>query len=249
MRNEDLDKQRSRQDFSRAMFGDLQWLGIRWQEGPDVGGPYGPYSQSERRAHYRAAWRRLVDGGFAYPCKCSRKELALAASAPPENGDDEPLYPGTCRAMLDKTDWRKTDKPAGVNWRFRVRDGEAVEFDDGNFGRQHFIAGDDFGDFLIWRRDEVPSYQLACVVDDAAMQITDVVRGADLLKSTARQILLYRALGLDTPAWYHCSLLTDAYGERLAKRHDALSIRRMREDGKSPTDVIAMAGVPAWFGP
>jgi glutamyl/glutaminyl-tRNA synthetase len=237
LRNEDLDGQRSRAEFYQAMLDDLRWLGMEWQEGPDVGGPYAPYSQSERREHYLAAWRRLVDGGFVYPCKCSRKELAMAASAPHENGDEEPVYPGTCRAATVE---KGLETPCGVNWRFRVRDGEVVEFCDGHFGAQQFVAGRDFGDFLVWRRDDVPAYQLACVVDDAAMRITEVVRGADLLKSTARQILLYRALGLETPAWHHCPLVTDANGERLAKRHDALSIRTLREQGKSPGDAVRM---------
>jgi glutamyl-tRNA synthetase len=115
--------------------------------------------------------------------------------------------------------------------------GEDVEFKDGYFGVQKFVAGQDFGDFLVWRRDNVPSYQLACVADDADMRMTEVVRGADLLLSTARQILLYRALGLEPPEWYHCPLVTDARGERLAKRHDALSLRAMRDQGQQPEDV------------
>lgn len=247
LRNEDLDEQRSRPEFYRAMIEDLSWLGIRWQEGPDIGGPYGPYSQSERHGHYLGAWRRLVKGGFVYPCKCSRRELAMAASAPHDDGDNESMYPGTCRpgtlGPISVSQGAKEDResPAGVNWRFRVPDGEAVEFHDGHFGPQRFVAGSDFGDFLVWRRDDVPSYQLACVADDAAMCITEVVRGADLLKSTARQILLYRALGLETPKWYHCLLVTDASGDRLAKRHDALSIRALREQGKSAGQVMAMA--------
>ena len=118
-------------------------------------------------------------------------------------------------------------------------DGEAVEFDDGNLGRQRLIAGKDFGDFLVWRRDGVPSYQLACVADDAQMRITEVVRGADLLKSTARQILLNRALGFTNPAWFHCGLVTDREGRRLAKRHDALSIRTLRERGLTPAEVLS----------
>jgi glutamyl-tRNA synthetase len=126
-----------------------------------------------------------------------------------------------------------------MNWRFRVPDGEVVRFHDQRFGPHQFIAGRDFGDFLVWRRDNLPSYQLACVADDAAMCITEVVRGADLLKSTARQILLYRALGLREPAWYHCPLIADEKGERLAKRHDALSIRALREQGKGPADLIS----------
>ena len=113
--------------------------------------------------------------------------------------------------------------PGGRNWRFRVPDGETIEFTDLNLGPQRFVAGIDFGDFLVWRRDGVPSYQLACVADDASMEITEVVRGADLLKSTARQILLNRALGFLNPAWYHCRLVLDQTGRRLAKRYDALS--------------------------
>ena len=133
-------------------------------------------------------------GGFLYPCVCSRKDLAQSASAP-NDADDEPVYPGTCRERKDVAGFME---PAGVNWRFRVPDGEAIEFADLNLGRQRYVAGNnfDFGDFLVWRRDDVPAYQLAAVVDDAAMQITEVVRGADLLKSTARQLLLMRALGL-----------------------------------------------------
>lgn len=241
LRNEDLDTQRSRPTFYAAMLEDLAWLGIRWQEGPDMGGPHAPYSQSERREHYLVAWRALLEGGFIYPCRCSRKDLAQAVSAPQDNDGEEPMYPGTCRPLLGAVQ-KEPASPAGVNWRFRVPDGEAIEFDDGHFGRQRFVAGCDFGDFLIWRRDNVPAYQLACVVDDAAMGITEVVRGADLLKSTARQILLYGALGLTPPEWYHCPLITDANGQRLAKRHDSLAIRTLRAQGKQPADVVRMLG-------
>jgi glutamyl-tRNA synthetase len=128
-----------------------------------------------------------------------------------------------------------------VNWRFRVPDGEVVEFADLNLGRQLYAAARDFGDFLVWRRDDVPAYQLAVVVDDAAMRITEVVRGADLLKSTARQLLLGRALGYATPAYFHCELVRDAAGARLAKRHDALSIRHLRESGMTAEKVLEMA--------
>jgi glutamyl-tRNA synthetase len=236
LRNEDLDPQRSRADFASAMLEDLRWLGITWSEGPDVGGPFGPYVQSARRAFYLDAWRRLRDGGFMFPCTCSRKDLAQAASAP-HDMDDEPLYPGRCRCRLPEAKPYAT--PAGVNWRFRVPDGEAIEFTDLRQGPQRFVCGHDFGDFLVWRRDDVPSYQLAVVVDDAAMQITEVVRGADLLKSTARQLLLLRALGLTAPAYYHCDLLRDEHGQRLAKRHDALSLRHLRESGAAPEELVA----------
>jgi glutamyl/glutaminyl-tRNA synthetase len=240
LRNEDLDQQRSREEYVRAMIEDLRWLGIRWTEGPDCGGAYGSYSQSERRAHYLDAWQRLRVGGFLYPCICSRKDLAQSASAPNDT-DDEPVYPGTCREYKGVTAFTE---PAGVNWRFRVPDGETVEFADLHLGRQRYVAGVDFGDFLVWRRDDVPSYQLAVVVDDAAMRITEVVRGADLLKSTARQLLLLRALGYHAPDYFHCELVRDTAGTRLAKRHDGLSIRHLRESSMPAEKVLEMAGRP-----
>ena len=215
------------------MFDDLRWLGIEWQEGPDCGGPYTPYSQSERREFYLAEWKRLRDGGFLYPCTCSRKELAMAPTAP-NDSDDEPIYPGKCRARADAGTF---EVPAGVNWRFRVPDGEAITFVDQNLGPQSYVTGRDFGDFVVWRRDDVPAYQLAAVADDHAMQITEIVRGADLLKSTARQLLLYRALRWEPPEFYHCDLVRDEAGARLAKRHDSLSIRTLRQNGSTADQV------------
>jgi glutamyl-tRNA synthetase len=254
LRNEDLDPQRCRAEFVDAMIEDLRWLGIEWVEGPDCGGAFGPYAQSLRREFYLAAWRALRDAGRIYPCTCSRKDVAQAAGAPNE-GEDEPVYPGACRppaslpgaaglrprgtAEAAVSTW--ADAPAGVNWRFRVPDGEEVFFDDLHLGPQRFVAGRDFGDFIVWRRDDLPAYQLAVVVDDAAMRITEVVRGADLLTSTARQILLFRALGLAAPDFYHCDLVRDEAGTRLAKRHDALSIRKLREQGWTPERVRAGA--------
>jgi glutamyl-tRNA synthetase len=282
-RNEDLDYQRCKPEFVQAMYEDLRWLGLDWDEGPDLspqsgktgqpggpdlGGGFGPYSQSERRSFYLEAWRKLRDSGLIYPCTCSRKDLERALSAPHEEPlhgvefhhhddcgpqapspassadnsaqpgaatlqsvmvDDELPYPGTCREKIGTA--KDYESPAGVSWRFKVPDGETISFNDGYFGRQEFVAGRDFADFLLWRRDDIPAYQLAVVVDDAAMQITEVVRGADLLKSTARQLLLIRALGYSTPEYFHCPLLRDEKNVRLAKRHDALSLRKLREQG------------------
>ena len=249
-RNEDLDYQRCKPEYVSAMYQDLRWLGLDWDEGPDVGGPFSPYSQSERRSVYLAAWQKLRDSGLIYPCTCSRKDLERALSAPhealhaadeagisPPHADDELPYPGTCRHRI--TTAKDYDSPAGVSWRFRVPDGDTMSFQDGYFGPQQFTAGRDFADFLLWRRDDIPAYQLAVVADDAAMQITEVVRGADLLKSTARQLLLIRALGYPTPAYFHCPLLRDEKNVRLAKRHDALSLRRLREDGVNAADLVA----------
>ena len=229
LRNEDLDSTRYKMEFVDAMLEDLKWFGFEWQEGPDIGGAHGPYNQSERRKFYAAALAQLQATGFVYPCTCSRKDILNAARAPHAEDDSEPIYPGTCRAK-QKTENTKQK----FAWRFRVPEGETISVEDGCFGPQQFVAGKDFGDFVVWRQDDVPSYQLACTVDDAAMQITEVVRGADLLASTARQLLLYRALGLTPPKFFHCPLMLDENGVRLAKRHDALSLRQLRQRGESP---------------
>jgi glutamyl-tRNA synthetase len=168
----------------------------------------------------------------------------LRALQAPHIGEDEPIYPGTCRSGTHGCEAGAAGTKAGnarVNWRFRVNDGELISFTDGHFGPRSFAAGKDFGDFIVWRHDNIPSYQLAVVVDDAAMRITEVVRGEDLLKSTARQLLLYRALGLEVRGFFHCPLLRDSAEVRLAKRHDALSLRSVRARGLEP-DQIRSAG-------
>ena len=229
LRNEDLDAARCKPEFFSAMIEDLRWFGFHWQEGPDAGGLHAPYNQSERFPLYRAALEKLRTGGFVYPCICSRKDIQAAINAPHAGEDEEPIYPGTCRDQREAAVANRK-----FSWRFRVADDTAVSFTDDACGPQQFIAGKHFSDFIVWRHDDVPAYQLAVVVDDAAMRITEVVRGADLLTSTARQLLLYRALGLRPPAFFHCPLLTDEHGVRLAKRHDALSLRTLRAGGATP---------------
>jgi glutamyl/glutaminyl-tRNA synthetase len=166
--------------------------------------------------------------------------------APHAADDDEPLYPGTCRSHSLST--LNSQPSTRFNWRFRVPDGETVSFVDGNIGPQHFVAGKDFGDFVVWRHDDLPAYQLAAAVDDAAMQITEVVRGADLLKSTSRQLLLYGALGLEAPEFFHCPLMTDDSGTRLAKRDDTLSLRTLRARGDQPEVLRADWSATGGFG-
>lgn len=240
LRNDDLDAIRFRLDYVDAMLEDLRWLGFNWAEGPDVGGPYASYNQSGRRAHYRAALEQLHAAGLIFPCTRSRRDVLEAIGAPHEGAgaDDEPVYPKEFRppsgAPLPPLGEKIT-----VNWRLRVPDNEEIAFTDGRFGLQRATSGRDFGDFLVWRKDDLPSYQLACAVDDAGMAITEVVRGADLIKSTFRQLLVYRALGLSAPSFFHCPLMNDARGERLAKRHDALSLRTLRAQGVTPTEIIA----------
>jgi glutamyl/glutaminyl-tRNA synthetase len=227
LRNEDIDPHRSKPAYLEAILEDLAWLDIEWQ--PPL------ISQSQRADLYHAAFNRLLQQGNIYPCHCSRKDLALMMHAPHEEENDEPVYNGCCRP----THPTPSAHQQGSNYRFRVPEGEPITFTDLNLGPQSFITGKDFGDFLIWRRDNLPSYQLACIVDDADTQITEVVRGADLLKSTARQILLQRALGLPTPQHFHCTLVRDANHIRLAKRHDALSLRHLRAEGRTPAEIIA----------
>ena len=235
LREDDLDSARCRAEFSSAMFEDLRWFGLTWSEGPDVGGPHAPYRQSARLPLYRAAFERLRASGDIYPCTCSRQDV-LRALAAPHPGEEEPVYPGTCR-LRERAPARTA--ATDVNWRFRVAERERVEFIDGLCGTQQAEADRDFGDFVVWRKDGFPSYQLACTVDDAAMEITEVVRGADLIASTFRQLLLFRALGGEPPAFFHCPLVTDATGARLAKRDDATSLRTLRAQGQTPEDIRA----------
>jgi glutamyl/glutaminyl-tRNA synthetase len=235
LRNEDLDPQRSRAEFVDAMIEDLAWLGIAWQ--PPM------LSQSQRLPAYRAAFEQLLAAGHIYPCTCSRRDLAQMMHAPHDE-DDEPLYDGRCRPAPNEP---ATTLQPSASYRFRVPDGETICFLDHTLGPQAFTAGSDFGDFLVWRRPltstpgdiGLPSYQLACVVDDAHQRITEVVRGADLLKSTARQILLQHALGLPPVRYFHTTLLRDEHGVRLAKRRDALAIRTLRNTGLTPAEVLA----------
>jgi glutamyl-tRNA synthetase len=235
LRNEDLDWQRSKPVYVKAFMEDLAWLGIQWQEGPDVGGPFGAYTQSLRREWYLEAWKHLRDKGLIYPCERSRKDIQQAALSAPH--DDEPLYPPECRPSMRVFNH---EMPKGVNWRFRVPDGHRIEFVDQRLGLQCYVAGKDFGDFLVWNRDDIPAYELAVVVDDHAMKITEVVRGEDLLKSTARQLLLYESLGYAQPLFYHAPLVCDEYGRRLAKRTDALSLRLLRAEGWTPGGVNSL---------
>ncbi len=208
------------------MIEDLRWFGLDWAEGP--------FLQSERCGLYLEAWRRLRERGLIYPCHCSRRDVLSAAGAPHAE-DEEPLYPGTCRPPCLTIP--SAEEPFGVTWRFRVPEDESLRFEDDRAGVQQAVAGIDFGDFVIWRKDDVPAYQLAAVVDDAALRITEVVRGADLLRSTFRQLLLYRALELSPPEFCHLPLVTDASGKRLAKRDDALSLGSLRAAGMTPEKI------------
>jgi glutamyl-tRNA synthetase len=238
LRVEDLDGPRVRPGLEARILSELRWLGLDWDEGPDVGGPAGPYRQSERLPRYTEALDRLRARGRVYPCFCSRAEVAAAAQAPHGPGDDGPRYPGTC-ARLDAAEVGRRAASRRPAWRFRVPP-RAVEFEDGVHGAQAVDVAAATGDFVVARADGIPAYQLAVVVDDAAMGITDVVRGDDLLPSAARQLLLYEALGLAAPRFAHVPLVTGEDGARLAKRHGALSVGDLRDRGADPAAVVAL---------
>jgi glutamyl-tRNA synthetase len=246
LRVEDLDFGRVRAGVMEAQMAELRWLGLDWDEGPDLGGPHAPYVQSRRQDLYRDALERLARGGVLFECFCSRKEILAAASAPHEDETEGPAYPGTCRTV-DPAELSRPRRGPGA-LRFITAAGD-VAFVDLLQGPVSFSPARAVGDFVVRRKDGVAAYQLAVVVDDAAMQMTHVVRGADLLSSTARQILLYRALGLQPPEWLHVPLLLDADGQRLAKRHGATTLGELRARGVPPARVVGWLAASAGLIP
>ena len=289
LRMEDIDGERAKVDFVEALFEDLHWLGISWQEGADIGGKFAPYTQSQRLLLYQEALAELQSRGLVYPCFCSRKELRSLASAPHGQGA---VYSGKCRNLssgqaqtllasgrkaclrLDiakSIAWLNKTYPAGfacssadthlslVNSAISVNSASTefagvqlteagAVFYDKICGEQKFSWAEIGGDFALCRSDGVVAYQLAVVVDDAAMQINSVLRGDDLLDSTPRQLLLYALLGKPFPAFAHLPLVCDAENERLAKRHSSLSLQAMREAGVSAGAVLGyMAYLLGWL--
>ena len=238
LRIEDIDTSRSKVEYEAACLQDLTWLGIDWGEGPDIGGPFAPYRQSERLAHFDAALLNLTQAGHAYLCVCSRAEVRAAQRAPHSHRSGELPYPGTCRDAQHRYDPQK-ERPGG--YRLAVEalcEGASITWKDRWQGRQEEDVRLTCGDFLLGR-PATPSYQLAVCVDDAAMEITDVVRGRDLLGSTARQVLLHRILGHTPPRYAHHPLLLDEEERKLSKRDAALSLSALRQSGMSVEVLIA----------
>ncbi|WP_058301546.1 tRNA glutamyl-Q(34) synthetase GluQRS [Gorillibacterium timonense] len=235
LRMEDIDKPRSRAEWAEEIIRDLEWLGLDFDEGPKEGGPYGPYVQSEREDRYREALDRLQAGGYLYPCYCSRADLAGIASAPHGIGSEGPVYPGTCR-RLSEEERRMKAASKEPSLRF-VLPNQEITVTDGLLGEQLFLSGAG-GDFVVRRADGIIAYQLAVVVDDADMEITDVLRGMDLLDSTPRQLLLFEALGEQAPNYVHVPLLYGPDGSRLSKRHGAVGISSMRRSGRRAEEVV-----------
>lgn len=239
LRVEDLDHPKVKQGAMAAAVTDLQWLGLDWDEGPDCGGPHQPYIQSERIDFYAAALKSLHEQHLIYPCICSRRDVEEAQSAPHEAGQSM-CYRGTCRDRFVSYEDACAALPEGrlPAWRFRVNETETVEFDDRFAGPQRCYVGRDSGDFVIARHAKGAGYMLAVVVDDAAMGVTEVLRGDDLLPTTAWQLLLYRALDLTPPQFIHVPLLVGPDGRRLAKRHGDTRISYFREQGMKPEQLL-----------
>jgi glutamyl-tRNA synthetase len=236
MRIEDLDAARARPEAAAAALVDLAWMGLTWDEGPDVGGPRGPYVQSERRAIYNEALSRLKGAERVYPCTCTRADIERAASAPHAE-DEGPTYPGTCAGRSAADAASLGDRPFA--WRFRVPEGP-VAWDDLVLGRRALDPARLGGDFLVGRHGLGPSYQLAVTVDDALMGVDRVIRGDDLVSSTPRQILLYRALGWTPPRFGHVPLVLGPDGRRLAKRDGSIKLATLREQGLDPRRLVGV---------
>ena len=234
LRIEDLDTARCRPDYARQVEEDLRWLGLAWDEGGSTGGPDAPYFQSQRTALYEAALARLRGMGLVYPCFCTRAQLHAASA--PHREDGLTVYPGTCRGLTPEDIARREAAGRKGALRLRVPE-ETVTFTDGHLGEVTEYLPTDCGDFLLCRSDGLFAYQLAVVVDDAAMGITEVVRGADLLSSTPRQLLLYELLGWEAPEFYHFPLLLSLDGRRLSKRDGDLGLGALRER-YTPEEII-----------
>jgi len=237
LRIEDIDSPRVKSWAVDQAIEDLRWLGIRWHCGPDVGGVHQPYIQTQRTPLYADAVERLLNMGRTYPCTCTRKDIEQAASAPHAN-EGPPIYPGTCRG------WKLGDplpEEGTYCWRFRVKD-QRASFRDQVVGERSMNPFQQLGDFPITRKSGDPAYQLAVVVDDAAMGVTEVVRGDDLLESTHWQVELYESLGLALPRFVHLPLVVGPDGRRLAKRHGDTRLSHLRDRGIDPREIIRWAG-------
>lgn len=232
LRLEDTDAARGHEKYAQALSRDLRWLGLVWDEGPEVGGPRGPYAQSERAAIYRQYFDALQRQGLAYPCFCSEHELTIERKTQIAAGRP-PRYSGRCRGLAAEQVQARYQQGQAATLRFRVADGGVVEFDDGVRGPQRFATGD-IGDFIIRRSDGTPAFFFCNAVDDALMQVTLVLRGEDHLTNTPRQILLLQALGLPVPQYAHIALVVGGDGAPLSKRTGSQSVDELRTAGYLP---------------
>ncbi len=235
LRIDDLDAPRNRPGSIEEVISDLKWLGLDWDEGPDIGGSYGPYLQSERIEIYERLFDQLRDVGQIFPCTCSRKDVLEAQSAP-NTGQNDPIYPGTCRPTGNSSLQFATSKKP-VSWRFLTRNITITS--QATFAQPTTVQLDKtVGDFVIRRKDGLYAYQFATVVDDGLMQISDIVRGSDLRASMPRQVALFDALGFSRPLFLHVPLMLDTFGKRMAKRDGSDSLETWKSRNRTPEHLI-----------
>lgn len=239
LRMEDIDSPRVKRGADRQAISDLRWLGLDWDEGPDVGGPFAPYVQTQRMEQYLQALARLQAAEMVYPCTCSRADVQAAASAP-HAGQEGPIYSGACAQRSARDAIHLQGRP--YCWRFRASN-VLRTLDDRTAGPQHMRVQRELGDFVVARADGSPAYQLAVVVDDHAMGVTEVVRGDDLLPSAFRQLELYDFFSWTPPRFAHAPLVVGPDGRRLAKRHGDTRMAVLRQAGAGPQPLL---GLLAW---
>jgi glutamyl-tRNA synthetase len=245
LRVEDLDPERSKPEFAAQLMKDLKWLGLDWDEGPDVGGKFSPYFQGQRSDQYEAAFHQLVEQGHAYPCFCTREERAAASA--PHRGEMTGLYSDPCLELSTEAG-KAIQNNRRCTWRLRTH-AESIVFTDLNFGCQRHRLNIERDHVVLKRSDGVFAYPLAVVADDGAMGVTQVVRGSDLLESTPVQLHLMDLLGYDRPVYGHVPLLVDEAGRRLSKRQKSLDLGRLSKAGWSAEGLIGFLAWRAGFIP
>src|SRR5216110_723844 len=244
LRIEDTDVERSTRESEASMLHDLRWLGLDWDEGPDIGGAHGPYRDSERLHLYQSYASELLNAGAAYYCFCSTAQLDADRQAAVAEGRPA-LYPGTCRKLTAEQAQARIAGGERPAIRFRVPEGRDVVFTDAVRGEVRF-SGDVIGDPVIVRADGHPAYNFAVVVDDALMEVTHVIRGEDHISNTPRQILLYEAMGFTAPAFAHLSMVMGPDHAPLSKRHGATSVDEFRAKGYLPEALVNYLALIGW---
>ena len=246
LRIDDTDPERSTQENTEQILRSMKWLGLTWDEGPEVGGEHGPYFQTQRADHYRAALQRLIDSGNAYPCFCSTEQLEAARAAAKERGDSFQGYQRTCRNLDPAEAQRRIDAGEPHVWRLRVPDDRGtIVVDDAVHGPCTFEASE-LDDMVLMRSDGTPTYNFATVVDDGEMGITHIIRGDDHLSNTPRQILVFEALGYPVPKFAHLSMILGPDGKKLSKRHGATSVEEYRDRGYLPAAMVNYLALLGW---
>jgi nondiscriminating glutamyl-tRNA synthetase len=245
LRIEDTDLERNVPGAERELLDGFRWLGLTWDEGPDVGGPFGPYRCTERLPLYREALDRLREHGFVYPCFCTPEELEAERQEALREGR-VPRYSGRCRNLTDAERERRLRDGEVPNWRFAVPSGLEIEIDDLVHGRVVFRT-DDIGDFVVFKSNGIPTYNFQVVVDDAAMRITHVIRGEEHLSNTPRQWLVYQALGFQVPRFAHLPQVLDQNRKKLSKRDPNVKpVRAYHEDGYIPDAIVNFLALLGW---